>query len=72
MIELCHHDHNYLAICQHYRAIFDTPQVQEDEDQWKTVELKTTYSRDFFRKKIAGGGGAIVDIWNRKPRQICF
>ena len=37
MIELCHHDHNYLAICQHYRAIFDTPQVQEDENRWKAV-----------------------------------
>ena len=40
MIELCHHDHNYLAICQHYRAIFDTPQVQGDEDRWKAVELR--------------------------------
>lgn len=37
MIELCQHDHNYLAICQHYRAMFDTPRVQQDEATWKDV-----------------------------------
>ena len=37
MIELCRHDQKYLAICQHYRAIFDTPQVQKEEGLWKEV-----------------------------------
>lgn len=37
MIELCQHDHNYIAICKHYRAIFDTSQVQKEEDLWKEV-----------------------------------
>ena len=44
MIELCHHDHNYLAICQHYRAIYDTPQVQADEDRWKAVKFIMDHS----------------------------
>jgi 26S proteasome regulatory subunit N5 len=35
MIELCQHDHDYLAICRHYKAIFTTPSVQEDELQWQ-------------------------------------
>lgn len=35
MIELCQHDRDYLATCQHYRAIFETPRVQEDEAMWK-------------------------------------
>lgn len=37
MIELCQHDRDYLATCQHYRAIFETPRVQEDEAMWKDV-----------------------------------
>ena len=37
MIELCQHDNKYLAICQHYRAIFDTPKVQQDEGTLKDV-----------------------------------
>ena len=45
MIELCQHDHNYLAICQHYRAIFDTPQVQGDEETWKAV-------RDSYEERV--------------------
>lgn len=41
MIELCQHDQKYLAICQHFRAIFDTPKVKQDEALWKDVsELK--------------------------------
>ena len=39
MIELCQHDHKYLATCQHYRALYDTPCVQEDPAQWKDVSL---------------------------------
>ena len=37
MISLCQHDQKYLSICQHYRAIFDTPQVQKEEAMWKEV-----------------------------------
>ena len=37
MIELCQHDHDYLAICRHYQAIFTTSCVQDDETQWKSV-----------------------------------
>lgn len=37
MIELCQHEKDYVAICKHYRAIFDTPQVQKEEELWKEV-----------------------------------
>ena len=37
MIELCQHEKNYLDICRHYRAIFDTPKVQAEESAWKEV-----------------------------------
>jgi len=30
MIEMDEHDRNYLNICRHYRAIYDTPSIQED------------------------------------------
>ena len=30
MIELAQHDGDYLAICKYYKAVFDTPLVQED------------------------------------------
>ena len=43
MIELCQHDHKYLATCQHYRAIFETPQIQEDEERWKAVSTITIH-----------------------------
>jgi 26S proteasome regulatory subunit N5 len=31
MIEMDEHDNSYLNICRHYRAIFDTPKIQENE-----------------------------------------
>ena len=37
MIELCQHQQDYLATCQHYRAILETPRVQADEAMWKDV-----------------------------------
>ena len=37
MVELGQHDSNYLAICQHYRAMFDTPLLQQDAEAWKDV-----------------------------------
>lgn len=39
MIELCQHEEDYLAICQHYREVFNTPQVQKGEELWKEVWL---------------------------------
>ena len=38
MIELCHHEKKYLSICQHYRAVFNTPKVKENIDMWKEVD----------------------------------
>ncbi|XP_064405875.1 26S proteasome non-ATPase regulatory subunit 12-like [Halichondria panicea] len=35
MIELCSHDGDYLAICKHYRAVFNTPQVQREDSHWQ-------------------------------------
>lgn len=35
MIELAMHDGKYLPICRHYRAVFDTPCIQEDADKRK-------------------------------------
>ena len=37
MIELDEHEGSYLAICKHYRAIYDTPQIQESKDKMKEV-----------------------------------
>lgn len=33
MVENCHHEAVYLEICKHYRAIYDTPMIQENADQ---------------------------------------
>lgn len=33
MIEMDEHERNYLNICRHYRAIYDTPSIQEDEKE---------------------------------------
>ncbi len=30
MIEMDEHERNYLKICRHYRAVYDTPSIQED------------------------------------------
>ena len=27
------HEGTYLSICKHYRAVFDTPSIQEDKDK---------------------------------------
>ncbi|GBL97052.1 26S proteasome non-ATPase regulatory subunit 12 [Araneus ventricosus] len=39
MIELDQHEGSYLAVCKHYRAVYDTPQIQEDVEK-KHVALK--------------------------------
>lgn len=31
MIEMDEHERNYLNICRHYRAVYDTPSIQENE-----------------------------------------
>ncbi len=43
MIEVCSHDSEYLAICKHYRAVFNTPQVQREEPLWQEVGKKCPY-----------------------------
>ncbi|KAK7113343.1 26S proteasome non-ATPase regulatory subunit 12-like [Littorina saxatilis] len=35
MIELDEHEGSYLESCKHYRAIFDTPQIQENSEKMK-------------------------------------
>jgi len=35
MIELCHNEGGYLSICRHYRAVYETPCIQEDKDKMK-------------------------------------
>eukprot|EP00123_Amoebidium_parasiticum_P015310 comp22891_c0_seq1/m.36181 comp22891_c0_seq1/g.36181 ORF comp22891_c0_seq1/g.36181 comp22891_c0_seq1/m.36181 type:complete len:450 (-) comp22891_c0_seq1:59-1408(-) len=37
MIEMAEHENLFLDICKYYRAIYDTPSVQEDPNQWKEV-----------------------------------
>lgn len=39
MIELDQHEGSYLAVCKHFRAVYDTPQIQEDMEK-KHVALK--------------------------------
>lgn len=35
LIKIGIHNNQYLEVCQHYRAVYDTPRVQEDEAKWK-------------------------------------
>lgn len=37
MIELDEQDGNYLSMCKHYRAILNTPKIQNDESERKVV-----------------------------------
>ena len=41
MIQLDQHEGSYLAICKHYRAVYDTPVIKEDKDK-RTEALKCT------------------------------
>lgn len=50
MIELCQHDNDYLAICQHYRSIFDTPKVQEEEETMKDVRSFTVMYHSLMKE----------------------
>ncbi|KAJ8318893.1 hypothetical protein KUTeg_003984 [Tegillarca granosa] len=35
MIELDEHEGSYLAICKHYRAVYDTPEIKENKDKMR-------------------------------------
>ncbi|RXN00895.1 26S proteasome non-ATPase regulatory subunit 12 [Acipenser ruthenus] len=35
MIQVDQHEGSYLSICKHYRAIYDTPCIQEDSAKWQ-------------------------------------
>ena len=37
MIMLAHHEGKYLTICKHYKAVFNTPIIQEDKNKMKEV-----------------------------------
>lgn len=39
MIELDQHEGSYLSICKHFKAVYNTPQIQEDTEK-KHVALK--------------------------------
>ena len=39
MIELDQHDSEYLKICKHFRAIYDTKSIQEDVEKKKEVNI---------------------------------
>ncbi|XP_040573226.1 26S proteasome non-ATPase regulatory subunit 12 [Lepeophtheirus salmonis] len=44
MIDLNQHDGTYLDICRHYRAIYDTPVIQEDQDKkWSMMKYAVLY-----------------------------
>lgn len=40
MIQVDQHEGSYLSICKHYRAIYDTPCILEDESKWQQVPFK--------------------------------
>ncbi|KAK9464385.1 hypothetical protein V1512DRAFT_278440 [Lipomyces arxii] len=37
MIRVSLHDDKYLDVCKHYRAVYSTPSVKEDDTKWKDV-----------------------------------
>lgn len=37
MVEVEKHDKNYLVICKNYRHIFDTPNIQADQEKWSAA-----------------------------------
>lgn len=37
MIELDEHEGSYLAICKHYKAVYDTSEVKENGDKAREV-----------------------------------
>ena len=37
MIELDEHEGSYLAICKHYKAVYETPEIRENPDKLKEV-----------------------------------
>ena len=62
MIELCQHDHDYMAICKHYREIFNTTSVQEDESQWQAVSTCTLMQTLFTVGIVYSSGHEKVSI----------
>ena len=39
MIALSHHDDDYLAVCRHYLAMYQTPYIMSDEVKWSEVAM---------------------------------
>ena len=42
MIELDEHEGSYLAICKHYKAVYETPEIRENPDKLKEVGRAST------------------------------
>lgn len=43
LIKISLHNSQYLEVCQHYRAVYDTPRVIEDESKWKDALENIVY-----------------------------
>ncbi|KAK9461639.1 uncharacterized protein V1516DRAFT_672557 [Lipomyces oligophaga] len=43
MIKISLHDDKYLDVCKHYRAVYDTPSIKEDEKKWKEALCNIVY-----------------------------
>lgn len=39
MIKISLHDDKYLDVCKHYRAVFDSKTIKDDEAKWKEVSF---------------------------------
>ena len=54
MIEMDEHERNYLNICRHYRAVYDTPSIQEDALQkLQTLKNPETIKKSALIEKSA-------------------
>ncbi|KAK9451060.1 uncharacterized protein V1518DRAFT_412433 [Limtongia smithiae] len=43
MIRISAHEDNYLDVCKHYRAVYETPSVKTDESKWRDVLRNIVY-----------------------------
>jgi len=52
-IQYYQQEHNYLEVCRCYRAIYDTPSVLKDAQQWQSVRtssLRLLFVRFLFAR----------------------
>ena len=48
MIELDEHEGSYLAICKHYKAVYETAEIRENPEKLKEVCHSCNLCRDNF------------------------